>query len=297
MTLNIEDLKDNREDILKAEICSYFSLFDKLKLDNRNRRIQILNFPSITDNCSPLKDNIKAKLNIGNYSINIYWYSENLDNLICWRWSSSIYRKDCERINSWIDKWNPDSININYNDFWLNNAYWYNHVEFYIQKVIEKRENLINHLSNINDLLKKYNTDLCIKWNIRSLLKLLPSDSRLPVADVSLWDQTYMSVCLYKARLAEIVLMQWKDKSWNQVADYWRTRWKRSIMWVIYDKLALKEKATKLWLLKWYDDLIIELDQSVKNYIETEIVLWNEIYNDETWIYFLVPECCKWVQI
>lgn len=297
MALKIDDLINKKDDILKAEICAYFSLFDKLNISHRDRNIirqQIFNIPNIQDTNEYSDSNALKKLWLSETeSINLSGYEEILKNLLkrSWQW---IFWNDCERINSWIDKWNPDAISIDYRDFWLTNAYGFVNKRIDLQNVVIERDNFLNNLNNLTNIL--LNRSSFIVW-VKDLLSLLPSDSRISVADVSLWDQTYMSVSMYKSRLAEIILLEWKDENWILISDFTKTRWKWSIMWIIYDKLWLKENAVKIWMINWYDEKIKELEISIKNLIEEKYCLWNEIYNDETWIYFLVPSCCAWNNI
>ena len=113
----------------------------------------------------------------------------------------------------------------------------------------------------------------------------LLSDSRFPVNDVTLWDQVYMSASLFKAAVAAMCL----DK--NKSTDYGtpkNIRW--SILGIQYDKLSLVDKSLKTHFISWYRENINNCDDEVKKLIEEKYTLGNEIYRDETGVYFIAPE-------
>ncbi|MFU0800651.1 MAG: hypothetical protein ACFWUE_08345 [Xylanivirga thermophila] len=141
---------------------------------------------------------------------------------------------------------------------------------------------------DLNDLdykewleLRKYVFEEIQDWYSHLL-----SDSRFPANDVTLWDQVYMTVSLFKATLAAMYLDSTKYDEYmhNPSSIKW------SILGVQYDKLGLAEKAMNPSFINWYRNETYEVDEKIKKVIEDDFVLGNEIYRDETGIYFIVPE-------
>jgi hypothetical protein len=87
-------------------------------------------------------------------------------------------------------------------------VFGYKEYQFDLEKILKKRNEILNNLQKIDSFINNLTEsdylkeDLELYQNLKELLSQIPSDSRLPVADVSLWAQTYLSVSLYKARLA-----------------------------------------------------------------------------------------------
>jgi CRISPR-associated Csx11 family protein len=115
---------------------------------------------------------------------------------------------------------------------------------------------------------------------------LLLSDTRFPVNDVTLWDQVYMTASMFKASLAAMCL---EDGKYDEYMVKPREiKW--SILGVQYDKLGLAEKALTSAFIDWYRNETERVDEKVKAVIEEKYALGNEIYRDESGIYFIVPE-------
>ncbi|ACV24116.1 CRISPR-associated protein Csx11 [Methanocaldococcus fervens] len=152
---------------------------------------------------------------------------------------------------------------------------------------LENGDNLQQILSNLKtcDVSK-------IRRKVYALIRLLygfiPSDSRFPVNDTSLYDQAYMATTMFKASLAGLFLDNSKLKDLSEF-DYRNIKW--SILGIQYDKLGLAEKGLKVAHIQWYREATREVDKQIKDLIEVKWALGNEIYRDETGIYFLVPEC------
>jgi len=106
-------------------------------------------------------------------------------------------------------------------------------------------------------------------------------DTRRSGNDVTLWDHSYSVASLYKSALAKIIYE-------NEWAEPREIKWR--IIGVQYDKLGLIEKAHKLADIVGYRKLSIEVDEKIKKIVEEEIPLGNEIYRDETGIYFSGPD-------
>ena len=206
---------------------------------------------------------------------------------------NKIMLSGCENINSGIDKGAPKE---QLKSLKITNAFG---------GVIEKICNTgfdrsrydkgrINFLRKLNS---KFNfDDICnareyVQTELKEWYSHLLSDSRYPINDVTLWDQAYMTSSMFKAALAAMSLDGTiYDKYINEPG---KIRW--SILGVQYDKLDLAEKAMNPYFIKWYRDKSCEVDEKVKQLIEVNYALGNEIYRDETGIYFIVPEniCSK----
>ncbi|HHY90111.1 MAG TPA: CRISPR-associated protein Csx11 [Clostridiales bacterium] len=141
--------------------------------------------------------------------------------------------------------------------------------------------------------IKTYSSDDWIELRnfifqeIKDWYSHLLSDSRFPINDVTLWDQAYMTASLFKASLAAMSLdSSTKNRYYNSLPNV--IKW--SILGIQYDKLGLAEKALKPHFLDFYRDVVRKVDDKVKKIIEIDYALGNEIYRDETGIYFIVPE-------
>lgn len=206
-----------------------------------------------------------------------------------------IFLNGCENINSGIDKGTPP--NEQQLDFLrITNAFG-----SYKERVIEDRFDIQRQCffyklwDKIKVMSRKPEEFIYEDWvemrkfifsKIKGWYSHLLSDSRYPVNDVTLWDQVYMTSSLFKAALAAITLDINKYEDYSQKP---RTiKW--SVLGVQYDKLGLAEKALKAHYISWYREATKQADEKIKEIIETEYALGNEIYRDETGIYFVVPE-------
>ena len=109
-------------------------------------------------------------------------------------------------------------------------------------------------------------------------------DTRRSGNDVTLWDHSYSVASLYKSALAKIIY----ENEWTEPREI---KWR--IIGVQYDKLSLIEKAHKLADIAGYRKLTNEVDEKIKKIVEEEILLGNELYRDETGIYFSGPDLAE----
>lgn len=95
-----------------------------------------------------------------------------------------------------------------------------------------------------------------------------------------------MTASMFKAVLANLFL----DNSnlSNYQPNPSTIRWR--ILGIQYDKLGLAEKGFKLASISWYRETVKEIDGKIKEMLEVEYPIGNEIYRDETGIYFIVGE-------
>ncbi|HSH35975.1 CRISPR-associated protein Csx11, partial [Schnuerera sp.] len=204
--------------------------------------------------------------------------------------------RGCENINSGIDKGAPkkqlDNLHI-VNAFGTtkeeitNKKKRYTNKKYYDETRIDFFINLWRKLGSLGKInidvykMRKFIINQVENWYIHLL-----SDSRFPANDVTLWDQAYMTASMFKASIAALCL---DGEKHEQYMEYPRTiRW--SILGIQYDKLGLAEKALNPSFIYWYRNKAEEVDEKIKEVVEEEYALGNEIYRDETGIYFIVPE-------
>ena len=205
-----------------------------------------------------------------------------------------VFFRGCENINSGIDKGNPKAQLKG--KLWIANAFGTYKKEVKESDLDLRRQCFFKNLSdflNQNNYLKYPNwkdiRDFIIK-EIKSWYSKLLSDSRFPVNDVTLWDQAYMTASLFKATLAQLIAENTNDLDSH---DYFKNpssiKWR--ILGIQYDKMGLAEKGFKLASIRWYRNISRKIDDAIKELIEVEYPVGNEIYRDETGIYFIVGEC------
>lgn len=158
-----------------------------------------------------------------------------------------------------------------------------NEIELLNLKIV--RDELCNELANLLEQICENPDKIALirRWILplikREFLKSL-GDTRRSGNDVTLWDHSYSVASLYKAAIAKIIY----ENKWTEPSEI---KWK--IIGVQYDKLRLIEKAHKLTDIIGYRNLTEKIDENVKEIIEEELPIGNEIYRDETGIYFVGP--------
>lgn len=108
-------------------------------------------------------------------------------------------------------------------------------------------------------------------------------DTRRPVNDVSLWDQTATTVAFFKAELAEVLLNGWHDPSDKN------NRFKYRFLLIRADGGAFISRSIRVADILARKALIYEAWDMVKNLVEVEYPLGFEIYRDINGIAFLTP--------
>jgi len=287
----INELKNYRDEILKAEIVSYLALWDKVnpnkKPNDSGKNINIQNI-DLHGKISNLNIKILDKdFNAWNHFLN-KWRE--------WRQKSStdyllqVLYGISESLNSGIDKGSPKEDNKvkPENQKWISNAFgsykngilYLSRSEIEINAIIEEIENSLDQiLSNLD-----YEHYIKFKENLKSFFSHLLSDDRNPVNDVTLWDQAYMATSMFKASLANYIM---KNSSIGSTLPA-RTSVKWRILGIQYDKLGLAEKGFKPAHIKWYREVSKKIDEEIKRLLEYEYPIGNEVYRDETGIYFIV---------
>jgi len=309
MSLNWQNLKDNRDEILKAEIGSLlfnlgkthigFSFWKDFFKDYENE-FKFSLYKEYYKN-GHFEDELKnqnLKDFIFNTNISINGENKNWIEYFKGDVSSSdivkkVFFKGCENINSGIDKGSPKEQLKG--KLWISNAFGSFKEEVIKDNFDDKRRVFFEKLHRFLDENNYYDNpnwkhirEFVIK-ELKNWYSHLLSDSRFPVNDVTLYDQAYMSATMFKASIAGIFLNT--TQSQNYISNPQSIKWQ--ILGVQYDKLSLAEKGLKPAHIIWYREKSKELDDVIKNIVESDYAFGNEIYRDESGIYFLVPDGIK----
>jgi len=201
-----------------------------------------------------------------------------------------VFYRGCENINSGIDKGSPkEQLQGN---LWISNAFGS------FKKNVESQDfddaricfyNKFHRFLSCNNYYEKPNWQEIRKFifaEIENWYSRLLSDSRFPINDITLWDQAYMTASMFKAVLSNLVLNNSKLQNFqdNPSSIKWR------ILGIQYDKLGLAEKGFKPAHIDWYRSISEEIDDEIKKLLELKYPIGNEVYRDETGIYFIVGE-------
>lgn len=343
--MNLSNLIKYKNDILKAEIVSLFSLLEKTFTEWWKKRDFFKEYSDLYTNIdidNEVSAILKSSFKNIKLNFNIKYGSNTTNGLNAWdnflnnKWRSwrNIKLKNspdkflqvlygcCEGINSGMEKGSPyennqisefsdkpflstsfgkiDKVIDNKELNKLRNTLFKENLEEILNddlKNIIKDDDLSKNISDILNDLSVENLSFDILESLRRkiynliylLYKNIPSDSRFPANDTSLFDQAYMSTSLFKAALSGIILQVDNNDSID-ITDFEHSKIKWSILGIQYDKLGLAEKGLKAASIQWYRDISKKVDNVIKNLIEIEYPLGNEVYRDETGIYFVVAE-------
>ncbi|OPX77300.1 MAG: hypothetical protein A4E44_00096 [Methanosaeta sp. PtaB.Bin018] len=106
------------------------------------------------------------------------------------------------------------------------------------------------------------------------------AETRRAANDVTLWCHSYSVATLYKTSLATLLV--------NGKLDINNLRWR--LLRVNFDVLGLYAKAVKIADLLGYRRAVDDACAAVKQLVEEEYPLGNEVYRDTTGIYFTFPD-------
>jgi len=127
--------------------------------------------------------------------------------------------------------------------------------------------------------------DIATNWTSESFSSIVEDafsqtlgETRRPANDVTLWDHCYTVASLFKSAIAKNII----DEKSEEV------RWR--LLCVNFDVLDLYSRAVKIGDLLAYRQSIDDVCEAVKNLIEYEYPLGNEVYRDTTGIYFTFPD-------
>jgi hypothetical protein len=290
--LNLHNLNKYKYEILKAEIISYFALCEKTNANKGPNKVNQAGIFTID------LENITKSIKISILNRSFEAWDNFLKNPREWRnqkdpnYLLQVLYGIGESLNSGIDKGSPDeSAKVKPEDKkWISNAFG-----SYKKEIIY----LSNLLHGINYLIKNIEDKFNMTFNnisfenysnfrnaLYSLFSNLLSDDRYPINDITLWDQAYMATSMFKAVLSNLVLDNSKFQNFqdNPSSIKWR------ILGIQYDKLGLAEKGFKPAHIDWYRSISEEIDDEIKKLLELKYPIGNEVYRDETGIYFIVGE-------
>lgn len=112
-----------------------------------------------------------------------------------------------------------------------------------------------------------------------AFLKAL-GETRRAANDVTLWDHSYSVASLYKAALARVILagsVKPKDLEWR-------------LLYVTFDGLGFISKAHRIGDVLGRQEALEQAMDAIRDLIEVEVPLGNEVYRDENGIAFILPE-------
>ena len=305
MSLCLQNLKDYRDEILKAEIGALLFNLGKTHIGFWKDY-----FGNVGQKFSSYKEYYQENYfedelikNI-NQDLRDFIFNKNVSidkNTLKWEeffkgdasnedFIKEVFFRGCENINSGIDKGSPkEKIK---GKLWISNAFGSFIKEVKKDYFDKKRDCFFRNFDKKAKQENWYkNPDFVairefVLKELKNWYSNLLSDNRMPVNDVTLYDQAYMSASMFKATLAGILLNTNESKSYTSNPQ--SIKWQ--ILGVQYDKLALAEKGLKPAHIVWYREASKQVDEKVKEIIELEYALGNEIYRDESGIYFIVPE-------
>jgi len=294
--------KDSNEESVKSKLGYFFMGYrDYHEYKDKNTKEKIYPFEIDLSKFRDLKDFILGQDKKVKFPFEIKETNNNSVKEILWReffkgdsseeeFIKKIFFRGCENINSGIDKGNP--VEQLKPPLWLSNAFGSFKHRIKDEDFDDARKNFFRDLdcflqenkyySNPNwQEIRKFVFDRVKPWYSKLL-----SDSRYPVNDVSLWDQAYMTASMFKAVLSNLILNDSKLQVYQDRPS--SIRWR--ILGIQYDKLGLAEKGYKPAHISWYRDIAKEIDDEIKKLLEYEYPIGNEVYRDETGIYFIVGE-------
>ncbi len=120
-----------------------------------------------------------------------------------------------------------------------------------------------------------------IRNKVKSCYEKGLGETRRAANDVTLWCHSYSVATIYKTSLSTLLLR-------NGELDIDNLRWR--LLRVNFDVLGLYAKAIKIADLLGYQRAVEQACETVKQLVEEEYPLGNEVYRDTTGIYFTFPD-------
>ena len=166
-----------------------------------------------------------------------------------------------------------------------------------INNLTHLRNSLANDLAPILENIKNNYSTCNINWwydnypeiinSFRNAYRSTVGDTQRPVNDVTLWDAASLAASLFKSALAKMILEGWIEPihtNNNSTVIQWK------ILRINVDSLGIMEKGIKVGDILGYGKAINGSLKKCKNIIEIKYCLGNEIYRDNTGIYFSFPD-------
>lgn len=157
------------------------------------------------------------------------------------------------------------------------------------------RNKLYDFLQTNLELLKNSLASSAFNWqefrrkfisNIEDYFRQTVAETRRPLSDVTLFDQTSASVAFLKAALAQNILTGWKEPVTNTIADKYHWR----LLKVGLDSLAFWGASVRIGDLLARKELIGKALDEFQKVIEEEYPLGLQVYRDENGSVFIVPD-------
>ena len=190
------------------------------------------------------------------------------------------------------------------NAIYLSTAFGFENSHLDIDEIASERHILYNFIQQKLDAIRKLagqnSAENLRMWNVlrQEFISTLQrhfsraiGDTRRPINDVTLWDQTISSVAFFKAELAESLINGYKDPF-----DKYN-RYTFRYLHVTSDCESYVAKGTGIGDTITRRKLIDEAFDSAKSLIEVEYPLGLEIYRDTNGITFLIPELSEKLSI
>lgn len=118
---------------------------------------------------------------------------------------------------------------------------------------------------------------------LKSYFSKTIADTRRPINDVTLWDQTAASVAFFKTELAEILVRGWRD-------PYSEPKFRYRVFTVGTDGETFLAQSLRVADALGRKSLLFSAWDSVKDLLETEYPVALEVYRDVNGISFLFPD-------
>lgn len=324
MTSGLKILADNRDALLLAEVGAWLHMLGKYHEEfikgNHDFDIQIPD--DLTKNHPKLDELLKDSWP-SNFWIKLPVSDLNPQNLsisdfICCHRKKKEKARNCNNFSSGLvrllidshgrgsgtekgvladNSYDKQDVNQTYKQVHLSSAFGYE-TESIDQSALSNRKQLYQFLEDGLTTLKNSlnqnspcSPEKWWEWR-RSFIKRLNEDfsttvgdTRRPVNDVTLWDQTAATVAFFKAELAEVLLLnKWKDPLDKN------NKFKYSVLRVAFDGESFIAQSSRAGDILARKKLIEDAFNDIKYLIEVEYPLGHEIYRDTNTIVFLVPD-------
>jgi len=162
-------------------------------------------------------------------------------------------------------------------------------------EIENKRRALYSEIQTQLDDLKNNNGKPSMGWRdfrqsflsqISQIFSISIGDTRRPLNDITLFDQTVASVAFFKTSMAQILIDGWKEPA--SLTNNNKYHW--CILRIGFNWIDFMTKSSKISDIEARKHLITPLLDEIKHLLETDFPLGYEIYRDEMWVAFIVPE-------
>lgn len=162
-------------------------------------------------------------------------------------------------------------------------------------EIENKRKALYSEIQTQLDDLKNNNGKPSIGWRdfrqsflsqIYQFFSISIGDTRRPLNDITLFDQTVASVAFFKTSMAQILINGWKEPA--SITNNNKYHW--CILRIGFNGIEFWTKSLKISDIEARKHLINPLLDEIKHLLETDFPLGYEIYRDEMGVAFIVPD-------